>query len=98
MEYSLSRQNLIGWSVLDAFTSSRTIIWAKDIFMFFTQSNIFQILFGGGFAYSYELNSTWTYKIQAHNGFIEILMSTGIVGFLLYIRLLIDFLKKFSAQ
>lgn len=98
IEYAMNFQKLLGWNFFQAFTSSRTIIWGNDIKLFFTQSNLLQILFGGGFAYSYEINESWTYRIQAHNGFIEVLMSTGIIGLIIYLKILIHFLKTVSLK
>lgn len=96
MKYSMDQLSIDGFSLLDALTSSRSLIWSNDIRLFFQKSNLIKLLFGGGFDYSYELNASWTYRIQAHNGFLEVLLSTGILGFVLYLCILFKVLKHAS--
>lgn len=96
MEYSLSFQDINGFTFFQAITSSRSLIWANDLYAFFFESTIVQQILGGGFSRSYEMNSLWTYTIQAHNGFLELLISTGVVGIVFYCKFLKKILSKYN--
>lgn len=95
MNYTIAQRSISGFSKIDAFTSSRTIIWAKDLEIFL-KSGINVVLFGGGFDYSYAINSSWSYRIQAHNGFLEVLLSTGIIGLIIFVYLLYKYFKSIN--
>lgn len=69
---------------LDALTSGRTMFWVLDIQAFFSK-NIFEQLFGSGFDYLYTYNlEHYGLRIWAHNDFIHLINSVGIVGLIVY--------------
>lgn len=84
-------------SFLESFTSGRSVFWLVDL-EDYTQSNLIQQLFGHGFDYIYRLNlAKVAMEIWAHNDFINLLVSVGLSGLLLYIyvlRKLFLFLKR----
>ena len=61
------------------FTSSRNIIWS-DILHSFSKLNIYEKFFGAGFGFSNRVTS-----LAAHNDFIEILVTYGYLGLILYV-------------
>ena len=67
-------------------TSSRSVFWAKDIYAWKQQSFLNKI-FGCGLDFTNRIAGIW-----AHNDFIELICSVGIIGLVLY---LISFYKMF---
>lgn len=86
MNIVASYQTSNGSSFVDAMSSGRSVIWETD-FKHYLVSNPLVILFGKGFAYSYEINREFYYgmDIFSHNIFLETLLSTGVVGFFILI-------------
>ena len=77
-----------GQSAATAMSSGRFEIWAIDLNAFM-EGNIWTQLFGKGFDYLYKYNEiNYGASIWAHNDFIHILVSGGILGLLYYIYLL----------
>ncbi|MCI8466461.1 MAG: hypothetical protein HFI63_11535 [Lachnospiraceae bacterium] len=85
------------WSGINLFTNGRTVFWLIDLDSYF-HSSLSGVLFGNGFGFSYHINSLkYGREIWAHNDFIEVLISTGIIGFTAHMYVLIknfDCLKK----
>lgn len=83
-----NQSTLNGQDLLAAVTSGRTIFWKLDLQAFLSKP-LFYKLFGSGydFLYTYNLNH-YGIKIWAHNDFIHLLNSIGIVGLTFYIVLL----------
>lgn len=76
------------------FTNSRNHIWRVNLLVF-SESNIFRMLFGYGAAYSFEISQYYlNARVWAHNDFIQILISYGVVGLAIYIYILVDFFVK----
>lgn len=77
-------------------TSSGRLIWWKIDIESFLQANIWEKLFGRGFTFLYNLNERlYGLRISAHNDFLTLLLSTGLVGMLGYCVVLIEwFFKK----
>lgn len=72
-------------SFLESFTSGRSVFWLVDLKDYF-ESNFLQQVFGHGFDYIYRLNlSKVGMEIWAHNDFINLLISVGLIGFMIYV-------------
>ena len=83
-----------GHSELTAMSSGRFEIWDLDMAAF-AQNSFFAKLIGRGFDYLYSYNKEhYGVSIWAHNDFIHILVSAGIVGVLYYIALLWNLIAK----
>lgn len=81
-------------SFLSTFTSGRTDFWLLDLKAFFG-CPFWNILFGNSITYSYEINSTYyTTAIQAHNDYINVLISYGLIGLCVYLVVFLKFLKR----
>lgn len=80
--------------ILEVFTNGRSEFWTID-FNAFLDGSAFEVLFGHGFSYVYELNqATIGMRLYAHNDFINILLNFGIVGMGLYFAVFIPVLVK----
>lgn len=76
------------------FSNSRNHIWRVNLIVF-SESNIFRMLFGYGAAYPFEITQYYLQaRVWAHNDFIQILVSYGLVGLAIYMYILIDFFVK----
>lgn len=76
-------------SLLDYLSSYRMSIWSCNISSYLN-SDLFNILFGNGFDFSYFVNSIYVNnKIWAHSDIVSVLVSTGVFGLLLYLVVLI---------
>lgn len=65
-------------------TNSRSIFWVYDMEAYFSQDFLHK-LFGLGFNFVYEVNkATVGVKIWAHNDFIQIVTTYGLLGLILY--------------
>lgn len=81
-----------GW--LSTFTSGRTDFWTYDL-KAFLHGGLLHILFGNSITFSYEISSAhYNSAIQAHNDFLNILLSYGIIGLYVYLCVLFRFFKK----
>lgn len=74
------------------FTNGRTVFWLLDLKKF-GESSFLNILLGNGFGFSFRVNTSkhWI-GIWSHNDFLEVLISAGILGLLLYVYVIIRFL------
>lgn len=69
---------------LEVFTNGRSEFWEIDMRAFLS-SDFFELMFGHGFSYVYDLNEmTIGNRLYAHNDFINILLNFGWVGMLVY--------------
>ncbi len=93
--YSITGSSKNNMSFLRFFTSGRSVFWVVDL-KDYMHSSIIEKLFGHGFDYIYQLNSSKVgMAIWAHNDFINILIGVGLFGFLIYIYIYICFGKIF---
>lgn len=77
--------------------SSRDRIWLSQIKYFFGYYNILQMFFGTYFGISVLINSLLMGEsIWAHNDILEILVSVGIIGVVLYIYPFISYIRKYK--
>ncbi len=66
-------------------TNGRSLFWEKDMVAFW-DSSFLNKMFGNGLNYIYDVNRKAIGKaIWAHNDFIQLLVSHGILGFVLYL-------------
>lgn len=81
-------------SGIDIFTNGRTVFWLIDINAFFDMGILYKMI-GNGFDYPYYINNFY-YKLNiwAHNDFIDILLSIGIIGIVVYIAVIVKFSRK----
>lgn len=70
------------------FTSSRSVIW-NDCLTEWNQTRIFNKLFGNDLGFTYYAAGNW-----AHNDFIEILCTFGVVGLLNYLDAVVSMLRQ----
>lgn len=69
---------------LNVFTSGRSEFWQVDLDAFIS-SDWFNICFGHGFSYVYDLNEIAVgTRLYAHNDFLNILLNFGVVGLAVY--------------
>lgn len=81
-------------SQLNELTSGRLWFWTYDIIEFNTYEP-YSKLFGKGFEFQYNLNYLLTnFEIWAHNDFISLLLSIGIIGCCIYGYFLLKFCIK----
>ena len=84
--------------VMAAFTNARSTIWTIDI-REFSNSGWFQKLLGHGFDYVPKINQMYYGDpIWAHNDFIQILLSVGIIGLVIYLLSIFDVLTKMKCS
>lgn len=90
----LSGNEYISTNTMAQLTSGRTEFWMIDINAFLN-FNLINKVFGNGFDYVYHVNQTeYGMKIWAHNDIINLLLSIGLFGVLIYIILLIKTFYK----
>ena len=76
-------------------TNGRSIFWKIDLQQF-SANSILNQLFGCGLNYSYEVTELYyTAAHWAHNDFIEVLLSFGYTGLVLYIYTVVVLMKKY---
>ena len=93
MQYFLPKQVGV-FDFWGSFTSGRTVFWAKD-FEAFKNANIMHRLFGQGYNLIYYVNKkAIDAYIYAHNDYLNILIANGVVGLLIYIVALMDFIAQ----
>ena len=81
-----------------SFTNARSTIWAIDMNAV-KQAGFLQKLFGYGFDYVKEINKIhYGMPIWAHNDFVQIIVSAGIIGLLIYLFSIFDVIKKLEAK
>lgn len=79
---------------LAAFTNARSTIWEIDI-REFGNSNLIQKILGQGFDYVPKINEMYYGDpIWAHNDFVQLLLSVGILGLLVYLLSILDVVAK----
>lgn len=78
---------------LSTFSSGRFDVW-EDILIRFSESNIFEILFGYG-AGSINFKVTFVHYFSSHNMFIDLLYKNGLIILLAYILILAFSLNLF---
>lgn len=89
-------QNPYNKSMMESLTGSRSVFWKVDLNAFF-EAGLFNKLLGYGFDYVYSLNLKMVgMEIWAHNDFINILLSVGLIGFFIYIIILWKTTKNIS--
>lgn len=75
-------------------TSGRNVFWQIDLEHFFSEDS-FSIIFGKGYNYIYDVNREfYGTEIWAHNDYINVLCSNGILGLLLYFVTFFVFLNR----
>lgn len=75
-------------------TNSRSVFWAADLAAF-SNGSLLQKLAGYGFNFVYDVNVQAVHaRIWAHNDFVQVLTTYGIVGILMYFILIIRLLIK----
>lgn len=80
--------------VLTVFTNGRSDFWAID-FDAFLHGSVFEIFFGHGFSFVYELNQNEIgMRLYAHNDFINILLNFGTVGLIIYFAAFLPVIAK----
>lgn len=79
----------------DTLTSGRSSFWAHDIRSFF-RFDLFHQIFGGGFNKIYEINRQIGVNIWAHNDFINLAVTNGYLGLILYFAPLVLLIRSSS--
>ena len=93
MQYFMPKQVGV-FDFWGSFTSGRTVFWAKDIEAF-VNANIVDRVFGQGYNLVYYVNKrAIDAYIYAHNDYLNILIANGIVGLLIYLIALMDFVVQ----
>lgn len=78
------------WGTL---TSGRTVFWKADLDNFFSQP-VMNRLFGNGYNFVYNVNKKYFGNaIWAHNDFIQILLTYGYLGLIIYVFLIASLFK-----
>lgn len=78
-------------SVLETGGSGRFEIWA-DAFILFKEAPLLNKLFGFGWSsFPYIMKSSFHWFVAAHNDYIEVLVELGVLGFALYVVMLLTF-------
>ena len=79
---------------LEVFTNGRSEFWEIDLNAFF-DGNAFEIAFGHGFSFVYDLNQhAMGVRLYAHNDFINILLNFGIAGLVVYFAVFLPVMRK----
>jgi len=83
------------YDYIGTLTSGRSIFWKIDLQQFFSNNFINQLL-GCGLNYSYEVTDAYyTSAHWAHDDFIEILLSFGYLGLILYLYTILTLIKTY---
>jgi hypothetical protein len=77
---------------LGTFTNGRSVFWLK-LWDAYTQTDFFSKLFGNGFDFVYSIQRIW-----AHNDFLQILLTFGILGLILYLYLIRRIINTYIAK
>ncbi|MBR2376632.1 MAG: O-antigen ligase family protein [Clostridia bacterium] len=88
--------DLIGGDISSA-TSLRTDVWAGYMNYYWNEQNIFYQLFGGNISNIYGIEKDFakmSWVAAAHNTFIDILMSVGVVGLIILLGVFVIGLKN----
>lgn len=86
--FAMGNNQYISSNFWEASSSGRLIWWKIDIEAFLNLS-FFEQLVGKGFAYVYDINQQfYGLRISAHNDFITLLLSIGLIGIVGYLFIL----------
>ena len=90
------------WGWMGTITSGRSVFWAADIEAY-KDLDIVRKIVGNGYNFIYDVNAKATgTRIWAHNDFINILLTNGMLGVLCYLYVFISFsesiLKKYNVK
>lgn len=95
--YFLYDYNVLKEKWLIDFTEGRSILWYVNFDILLYDYDILSIIFGKGFLMPFDIIETaYGYNHWAHNDFISLLMSTGIMGLSIYLYLLTLLSKQLS--
>lgn len=85
-------------NILAAASNGRTIFWWAEIKAYFA-SGVLAKLFGHGYNYVYDVNQQAVQtRIWAHNDFLQILLSNGLIGLGLYLFSIREMLKSLKLE
>lgn len=92
-KFAFVQTNVWTDSLLNAFTNGRDEIWMTDLAAW-ADSGPLGLLMGNSFSAIYKLNMTkLSLTIWAHNDLIMVLFGAGLIGFALYVGVLIHLFK-----
>lgn len=84
-EKFLSTFNNKDFDFIDAFTNGRSIFWEADLEAFFSL-NVLQQFVGNGYNFIYDINEKAIHaRIWGHNDFINVLLTYGYIGLIIYV-------------
>ncbi|MBE5881054.1 MAG: hypothetical protein E7289_01900 [Lachnospiraceae bacterium] len=84
--------------VLAAFTNARSTIWAIDL-REFGKASLIQKIIGHGFDYVPKINQMYYGDpIWAHNDFVQLLLSVGVLGLAIYLLSIADVVAKMKCS
>lgn len=88
--------NQYATSSLGALSSGRSEFWVTDLSMY-NASSVWNHFVGNSFSSVYDVNeSTFTMRVWAHNDFIMLLCSVGIIGLSVYLAALVTMFRNCS--
>lgn len=94
--WSSDASNQYADSGMISMTGGRSAFWIIDL-KEYSKFNIFYLLFGHGFDYVYQVNKMYyNLYIWAHNDVIDLLLSIGATGTILYLTIWKNFFKRYK--
>lgn len=94
-----SSNEYVSSNKLEAVTSGRIIWWNIDIKDYMDNYNFIEKIFGRGYDYIYRLNlQKYGLEIWAHDDYIQLLLSVGLLGLSGYIAILLKFFKDITKR
>lgn len=83
---------------LEVFTNGRSEFWIVDLNAFLAGTP-FEVLFGHGFSYVYEINQAVVgARLYAHNDFLNVLLNFGIIGMTIYLVALVGLVRAIEVE
>ena len=87
--------NQYAGDVFAGLSNGRTVFWAADLKSFIDDYSFAEKILGRGFSWIKDVNYSITgHRLWAHNDFINLLLSVGIFGLIVYFIVLIGFFRK----